>query len=696
MATLTQHSAPGEGIHSSSGRAPTSDHDDLDTLIRISQAVVRQRERPALVKALAAAIEGVLPVERLAVTIIDSGCAETTIYAVPGGQKIDREPAWYTSLSEWVASNRQAMVLSSPEDLQARFPGNYQSLLDEGIGAVVILPLVVDDRCLGTLGLMASAKGAWNSPSPRWLDAIGTSVAAALENCLAYEQAQSLGDELKALLDVNVAVGRHLERDELFGAVAACLRNLFETDRFGIELPIEGDRLQGHLLTPSAGKSAPTRVKVLPSRGTACNWVLQNRRWLVGATRDELRDRFPLTFDVMSKEGMESLCAIPLVSEERARGVLFFMAARRAAYGNIRRGLLEQVAAAMAVALDDCLAHEEVRTLRDRLAAENVYLQEEIRSEHNFEEIVGRSPALAAVLAEVEHVAPTDTSVLITGETGTGKELVARAIHSHSRRRDKPLIKVNCAALPPGLVESELFGHEKGAFTGAITRRIGRFELANGGTIFLDEIGDLPADAQVKLLRVLQEREFERVGGETATRVDVRVVAATNRDLLKSVREQKFREDLFYRLNVFPVRVPPLRERATDIPMLVHFLVSKFAERSGKRVKAVSPKTMERLLAYSWPGNVRELENVLERAVILSSGPTLEIDPVILPVTEAPASDDHHASLEDVQRSHIREVLDKTNWVIEGASGAACILGLHPNTLRSRMKKLGLLRPSSA
>lgn len=337
---------------------------------------------------------------------------------------------------------------------------------------------------------------------------------------------------------------------------------------------------------------------------------------------------------------------------------------------------------------EQVLAEQE----KARLTAQNVYLQEEIKSVHNFEEIIGQSPALTSVLKDVARVAATDSTVLITGETGTGKELIARAIHSSSKRKDKPLIKINCAALPAGLVESELFGHEKGAFSGAIARRIGRFELAEGGTIFLDEIGELPADAQAKLLRVLQEREFERVGGGTSIKVDVRVIAATNRDLLKSVRDQKFREDLFYRLNVFPVRLPPLRERAADIPLLVHFLVSKFSGRIGKQVESIGPETMERLVAYPWPGNVRELENVVERAVILSCGPALEIDPEVLPVPETPTAPRDDARLEEVERTHIREVLHKTNWVIEGARGAAKILGLHPNTLRSRMKKLGLTR----
>jgi len=342
-----------------------------------------------------------------------------------------------------------------------------------------------------------------------------------------------------------------------------------------------------------------------------------------------------------------------------------------------------------------------------RLEQQNLYLQEEIKQVHNFDEIIGRSPALLNVLNSVERVASTDASVLILGETGTGKELIARAIHSHSARREKPLIKVNCAALPTGLVESELFGHERGAFSGAIARRIGRFELANGGTLFLDEIGELPLDVQAKLLRVLQEGEFERVGGSTLLHVDVRVIAATNRDLRKCVADATFRQDLYYRLNVVPIEVPPLRNRADDVPLLVRFLLNKYQGRVGRQVDDVTPETLRRLVAYPWPGNVRELENVIERAVILSPSSTLEIDPVLLtpPTTSTPdpagpfdgrgsrvPGRSASESLKEVEKSHILSVLEDTKWVIEGPHGAARILNLHPNTLRSRLKRLGLAR----
>jgi PAS domain S-box-containing protein len=328
-----------------------------------------------------------------------------------------------------------------------------------------------------------------------------------------------------------------------------------------------------------------------------------------------------------------------------------------------------------------------------RLEAQNTYLQEEIKGSHNFEELIGSSPSLKKVLKNVERVAPTDSTVLITGETGTGKELIARAIHNVSPRRTKPLVKVNCAAIPAGLIESELFGHEKGAFTGALTRKIGRFELADKGTIFLDEIGELPLDLQSKLLRVLQEGEFERVGGMQTFKVAVRVIAATNRDLEQQVRVGHFRSDLYYRLNVFPIHLPPLREREGDIPLLVQFFTRRFAVQQGKKIERIPERMMAALQRYHWPGNIRELEHVVERAVILSEGSQLE--PIEwLTAGASPSILDRVLTIEELEREHIRTVLEQTNWRVSGEKGAASLLGLKPTTLEARMKKLGIARPA--
>src|SRR5262249_3372797 len=341
-------------------------------------------------------------------------------------------------------------------------------------------------------------------------------------------------------------------------------------------------------------------------------------------------------------------------------------------------------------------AEEELRELH----RQNLYLQDEIKAAHNFEEIIGQSRALADALEKIDLVAPTDSSVIILGETGTGKELIARAIHSRSPRRNRPLIKVNCAALPSGLVESELFGHERGAFPGATERRTGRFELAHGGTIFLDEVGELSPEVQVKLLRVLQEHEFERVGSSKTIRVDVRVIAATNRDLAQAIANDRFRQDLYYRLNVFPVALPPLRYRTEDIRLLVHYFVSRYAAKIGRPIRRVPQEVMQRLVAYPWPGNVRELENVIERAVILSPGPDLRVAPEVLPVPTVPpppSASSHPpstspAGLREFERQHIVATLKKTGWRIDGPQGAARLLNLNPSTLRSRMQKLGIRR----
>jgi formate hydrogenlyase transcriptional activator len=513
--------------------------------------------------------------------------------------------------------------------------------------------------------------------------------------------------ELQALLQINLSSTRHLRRADLFAELARSVKPLVACERFGIEVPTGPESLRVHVLALDQPSRGPM-IEEFPSAGTACRWAQEQRQHYIAPSREALRERFPMTYTVMEREGMESLCALPLLRENRSFGALFFMSTRREAYREIPAALLDRVVSAIAVAVDNCFAYERLSELRDKLAVENAYLQEEIRQSHDSGSVVGRSPAIEKLMALVDTVAPASATVLIHGETGTGKELIARALHDRSPRREKPLVKVNCAAISAGLVESELFGHVRGAFTGATGSRVGRFEVANGGTIFLDEVGELPLDTQVKLLRVLQEREIEPVGSNQSRRIDVRVIAATNRDLEQEVEAGRFRKDLFFRLNVVPLVVPPLREREGDIDLLALYFADRLGRELGKRIEGISEASLARLRAYDWPGNVRELANVIERAVVLSRERVLEIDPKTLSGTPRAAaaaaalappggpssvpSPSEAETLEAAQRRHILATLEETGWRVEGASGAAARLGLNASTLRSRMKKLGIAR----
>jgi formate hydrogenlyase transcriptional activator len=396
-------------------------------------------------------------------------------------------------------------------------------------------------------------------------------------------------------------------------------------------------------------------------------------------------------------EGVKTFCAFPLLARDRVLGTLNIGRRRADAFTPEDVELVAQVAQQVAIAVDNGLAYREIARLKEQLSQEKHYLEEEIRTDYDFGEIVGESAALRHVLQQVQIVAPTDSTVLIQGETGTGKELIARAIHDVSGRRDRTFVKLNCAAIPTGLLESELFGHEKGAFTGAIAQKIGRFELAEGGTLFLDEVGEIPLELQSKFLRVLQEQEFERLGGTRTIRVNIRLVAATNRDLAAMVADRQFRSDLYYRLNVFPIMTPALRERAEDIPRLARYFTRKFARRMNRPITAIPAATLEALASYHWPGNIRELENFIERAVILTRGAELEAPVAELRHPPPPRAGDGQAhpakTMEDAEREHILRALDASHWMIGGPAGAAARLGMKRTTLQSRMAKLGIARP---
>ncbi len=401
---------------------------------------------------------------------------------------------------------------------------------------------------------------------------------------------------------------------------------------------------------------------------------------------------------VTKRLGVMSSLSMPVNYKDKTIGCINIYSMEKEAFDKDEIDLLEIITRQIEVATSNAKqaseleqALDEVSKLKKRFETESVYLKEEIKTEHNFDEIIGASTSLVEVLDKVEKVAGTDATVLIRGETGTGKELIARSIHSLSKRSGRPLVKVNCPAIPAGLIESELFGHEKGAFTGALTKKIGKFELADGGTIMLDELGDLPLDSQAKLLRVLQEKEFERVGGTKTLSVNVRVIAATNRDLEKAVEEGKFRADLYYRLNVFPISVPALRERKEDIELLAKYFMNKYSSQIGKNLKDIGEKTLKKLLGYSWPGNIRELENIVERAAILSPEDTLEVsENLISAPVESETGRIGALRLEDIERDHIIRILNQTSWQVHGEKGAAKVLGINPNTLRTRMSKLGI------
>ena len=508
---------------------------------------------------------------------------------------------------------------------------------------------------------------------------------------------------LNLLLNLNNSIVSNLELLDLLRAISESVRHIMQCDAVGVHLPDpETGDLKVYAFSSPTGKGF-IQEGIVRSTDSVPGRVFSTRQPLTFTFRDAA---FPISTAELSLyegEGLQSVCHVPLISHDRALGVLGLFRLEETPFSEEDVRFLIQVANQVAIAVENALAYGQIGELKDKLAQEKLYLEDEIRSEMNFEDIVGKSPVLRRVLGLVETVAPTDSTVLIYGETGTGKELIARAIHNLSPRRAKTFVKLNCAAIPTGLVESELFGHERGAFTGAVAQRIGRMELANQGTLFLDEIGEIPLELQPKLLRVLQEREFERLGSSRTFRTDVRLVAATNRDLAAMVGEQKFRPDLFFRLNVFPIRIPPLRERVEDIPLLVRHFSEEYARRMNRKIETIPSETMKTLGRYSWPGNIRELQNVIERAVILSQGSTLNVPVAELPTDANAARAAKGAEvrstirkpvrsiLTDVDRDQIIQALRETGGLVGGPNGAASRLGLKRTTFITRMKKLGIL-----
>lgn len=498
------------------------------------------------------------------------------------------------------------------------------------------------------------------------------------------------GKSYRELLAVTNVLNSQRDTDSLWHAIAEQIRQVLPWERAGITLYHPStESFRFYALETSVPNRVLQRDAVIPKAGSAVGWVYDHRAIHVRPDLD--REQVFLEDQYYVQEGLGRMINLPLLVGESCIGTLNI--------GSVERGeptaghleFLQLIATQIAYAIDHVRAYEQIDRLRQQLANENQYLVEELRLTQSFGAMVGMSPDFRTALNQAEAVGPASTTVLVTGETGTGKELMARAIHELSPRRDKPLVRVNCAALPMGLVESELFGHERGAFTGADQRRPGRFELANGGTLFLDEIGEMPLEVQAKLLRALEDGMIDRVGGTRPVPVDVRVIAATNADLLAEVGEGRFRSDLYYRLNVFPIALPPLRERREDIPLLARHFLDAYRVKFKRPTLELSAESMGRLINYAWPGNVRELQNVIERAVILARSSLVVVQPQFL--ATRPPSDPPSSALVDIERRHIVQVLESAHWRIHGPRGAAAQLSMNPSTLRSRMKKLGISRP---
>jgi formate hydrogenlyase transcriptional activator len=578
---------------------------------------------------------------------------------------------------------------------------NLALLQEHGIRSYLLVPLTTAVRPIGVLAFLSRQRGMYGDADLPFIQNLAAQVALAIDNAQNYEHAQrhhqDLADERdrwRALLEVNNALVTTRELPDLVSRIGETIRAVIPFDHLMLTLYDEAVKaLKCIALVPMPTPehlAAFNNLTHIPIEGSAPGIAFATRKPFLLATQE--RDRFQSEFaQMVYRFGARSGCFVPLLTAHRALGVLMVSANEDARFSERDLDLLVQISAQIAIAIENAQAFQEISELRDRIASEKVYLEEEIRGEHNFGEIVGESQVLMRVLRQVETVAPTGSTVLLLGETGTGKELIARAVHDRSDRRHRTLVKMNCAAIPSGLLESELFGHEKGAFTGAIERKVGRFELAHQGTLFLDEVGDIPLELQAKLLRVLQDQEFERLGSTRSIKVDVRIVAATNRPLEQMVAERQFRSDLFYRLNVFPIVLPPLRERRDDIPRLVHYFVQKFARRMKKPIETIPTEAMTALCQWPWPGNVRELENVIERAVIQSRGSALHLPLHEFRASQAPAHG-HAVTLEDAERDHILKVLGETDWVVGGPHGAAVRLGMKRTTLASRMEKLGISR----
>jgi formate hydrogenlyase transcriptional activator len=682
------------------------DRDRLRLLLEVSESIALHRDLEDLFRDLAQRLPHVVPFDYINVVLHEPGDVMRLwllITAKPSTISPGLELPVEESPGGLVWKTQQPLVVNDITQ-ERRFPKLMGLLRENGVQSFCALPLTTAQRRLGAMGFGSLEPRAYQEVELHFMQQVAKQVAVAVDNALnsktavaSQRQLERERDRQRLLLQVNNAVVSHLGLEELFPAVSACLRKVIQHDGSGLVLyDQETRRYRVHVLHFAENESFIEEGLVEPDpECTTPDVVAITTKKPAVFSEDDLKQlctKSPLAQHLLN-EGVKSFCSVPLLSYDRALGAL-----NVGRYGSNRFTqedveLLSQVAHQIAIAVENALVHKEVQGLKERLTREKFYLEDEIKTEYNFEEIIGDSTALKQVLKQIEVVAPTDSTVLVMGETGTGKELIARAIHDRSGRRERTFIKMNCAAIPTGLLESELFGHERGAFTGAIAQRVGRFELADGGTLFLDEVGDIPLELQSKLLRVLQEQEFERLGSTRTIKVNVRLVAATNRDLARMVADRQFRSDLYYRLNVFPVTVPALRHRREDVPLLVRHFAQKFAQRMNKTIESISNEQMASLSQYDWPGNVRELENLIERGVILSQGAELRVPlEKLQPAKASPG--ESLATLEAAERDHILRALQASNWVIGGSAGAAAKLGMKRTTLQSKILKLGISRPS--
>ena len=676
--------------------------EQVEELVRFARTLDEHSDPKQLISTVHSELSGLVESDTAALVL--SKEIALPAYVFDNGQLAvipeSQRESWQDEICQVISEQpRPFVVLSLDEEI--RFDEGAQFFRERGNQSLCVLPLYTSVRRLGALCFARAPRDAFSKNEVDLLRLIADYVALAIDNLLnfAYSetvqiQLESERKKLQLILDLNSSVVSNLELREVLRSVSPGIRKTMRLDGVALILPDAANgQLQLYALDFPNGKGIAYQNMSRPLDGSLAGHVFRTGKPWVGNIDDLNGSGFGNW--VISGEGVETLCMLPLIRCNSSLGVLCLVRLEKNAFTLPDIEFLTRIAGQVAIAIDNAFAYRRITELSDQLKQENLYLEDEIRSELNFEDIIGNSTALRQVLRQVEAVAPTNSTVLIQGETGSGKELIARAVHNLSRRRERPFVKLNCAAIPTGLLESELFGHEKGAFTGAIAQRIGRFELASQGTIFLDEISEIPVELQPKLLRVLQEREFERLGSSRTLRTDARLIAATNQDLSAMVEEQRFRSDLFYRLNVFPVYVPPLRDRKEDIPFLVRHFAQHFARNMTKDIDTISAETMNALTSYPWPGNVRELQNVIERAVILAKGSTLKISMTDL---RSKSSDPNGhingaATLEEIERRHILSVLEQSNWVFAGPNGAAAKLGMKRPTLQFRMQKLGISRP---